>query len=50
MRYPASYSAYDQLANLPTEPHEREVAILFPHDPLPRESYIKVGVLGRVDI
>ena len=43
-RYPQS-SLPRPLANLPTEPHQREVAILFANDPPPSESYIKIGVL-----
>ncbi len=45
LRYPATYPNYDRLVNLPTEPHEREVSILFDSDPLPREPYIKLGMV-----
>ena len=44
-RYLTHPTAYDRLVNLPTEPHKREVDILFSHDPPPNEPYIKVGVL-----
>ena len=45
MRYPSSPPGYDRLANLPTEPHHREVTILFPTDPLPSAPYLRVGML-----
>ncbi len=45
LRYPATGPTYDRLANLPTEPHKREVKILFPGDPLPEGRYVKLGVV-----
>ncbi len=45
LRYPATGPTYDRLANLPTEPHERDVKILFPGDPLPSGRYVKLGVV-----
>ena len=45
LRYPVTGPTYDRLANLPTEPHERDVKILFPGDPLPEEPYVKLGVV-----
>ena len=45
MRYPTTHPTYDRLVNLPTEPHEREVAVLFPSDPLPAEPYVKLGMV-----
>jgi hypothetical protein len=45
LRYPTTGPTYDRLANLPTEPHERKVKILFPGDPLPTGRYVKLGVV-----
>ena len=35
----------DTLVDIPIPPHDREVAIIFPGEPMPSEKYLKIGVV-----